>query len=244
MSATMGIFRREFASYFATPLAAVFIVIFLLLSGTFTFFLGDFFETGQADLQVFFRFHPWLYLLLVPAVAMGLWAEERKSGTLELLLTQPVTLWQAVLGKYFAAWTFIGLALALTFPIWITVNWLGEPDNGVIFASYLGSWLMAGAFLAVGSCLSASTRSQVVAFILTVVVCLLFLLAGFPLALDPLRAFVAQPAVDAVSGLSFLTHFQAITRGVLDVRDVLYFLFAIAAWLFATVLVIEIKKAD
>ena len=244
MSATLGIFRREFASYFATPLAAVFIVIFLLLSGAFTFFLGDFFETGQADLQVFFRFHPWLYLLLVPAVAMGLWAEERKSGTLELLLTQPVTLWQAVLGKFFAAWTFIGLALVLTFPIWITVNWLGEPDNGVILASYLGSWLMAGAFLSVGSCLSASTRSQVVAFILTVVVCLLFLLAGFPLALDPLRAIVPQPAVDAVSGLSFLTHFQAITRGVLDLRDVFYFLFAIAAWLFATVLVIEIKKAD
>lgn len=244
MSATLGIFRREFGSYFATPLAAVFIVIFLLLSGTFTFFLGDFFETGQADLQVFFRFHPWLYLLLVPAVAMGLWAEERKSGTLELLLTQPVTLWQAVLGKFFAAWSFIGLALALTFPIWITVNWLGEPDNGVILASYLGSWLMAGAFLSVGSCLSASTRSQVVAFILTVVVCLLFLLAGFPLALDPLRAIVPQSAVDAVSGLSFLTHFQAITRGVLDLRDVFYFLFAIAAWLFATVLVIEIKKAD
>jgi ABC-2 type transport system permease protein len=244
MSVTLGIFRREFVSYFATPLAAVFIVIFLLLSGTFTFFLGDFFETGQADLQVFFRFHPWLYLLLVPAVAMGLWAEERKSGTLELLLTQPVTLWQAVLGKFFAAWIFIGLALVLTFPIWITVNWLGEPDNGVILASYLGSWLMAGAFLSVGSCLSASTRSLVVAFILTVVVCLLFLLAGFPLALDPLRAIVPQPAVDAVSGLSFLTHFQAITRGVLDLRDVFYFLFAIAAWLFATVLVIEIKKAD
>ena len=244
MSATLTIFRREFGSYFATPLAAVFIVIFLLLAGAFTFFLGDFFETGQADLQVFFRFHPWLYLLLVPAVAMRLWAEERKSGTLELLLTQPVTLWQAVLGKFFAAWAFVGLALALTFPIWLTVNWLGEPDNGVIFASYLGSWLMAGAFLAVGSCLSAATRSQVVAFILTVLGCLLFLLAGFPLALDPLRSIVPQLAVDAVSGLSFLTHFQAITRGVLDLRDVLYFLFAIAAWLFATVVVIQIKKAD
>lgn len=244
MSATLSIFRREFGSYFATPLAAVFIVIFLLLAGAFAFFLGDFFETGQADLQVFFRFHPWLYLLLVPAVAMGLWAEERKSGTLELLLTQPVTLWQAVLGKYFAAWAFVGLALALTFPMWITVNWLGDPDNGVILASYLGSWLMAGAFLAIGSCLSAATRSQVVAFILTVVVCLLFLLAGFPLALDPLRPIVPQVAVDAVSGLSFLTHFQAIMRGVLDLRDVLYFLSAIAAWLFATVLVIEIKKAD
>jgi len=244
MSAILSIFRREFASYFATPLAAVFIVIFLLLAGAFTFYLGAFYETGQADLQVFFRFHPWLYLLLVPAVAMGLWAEERKSGTLELLLTQPVTLWQAVLGKFFAAWAFVGLALSLSFPIWIAVNWLGNPDDGVILASYLGSLLMAGAYLAVGSCLSALTRSQVVAFILTVLVCLLFLLAGFPLALDPLRAIAPQPVVDAVSGMSFLTHFQAVTRGVLDLRDVLYFLFAIAAWLFATVLVIEIKKAD
>jgi ABC-2 type transport system permease protein len=244
MSAITAIFRREFSSYFATPLAAVFIVMFLMLVATFTFFLGDFFETGQADLQAFFRFHPWLYLLLVPAVAMGLWAEERKSGTLELLLTQPVTLWQAVLGKFLAAWAFVGVALLLTFPIWLTVNWLGDPDNGVILASYLGSWLMAGAFLSVGSCLSAATRSQVVAFILTVVVCLLFLLAGFPLTLDPLREVVPQTAVDAVSGLSFLTHFQAITRGVLDFRDVFYFLLAIAAWLFATVLVIEIKKAD
>lgn len=244
MRAVFAIFRREFAGYFATPLAAVFIVIFLLLAGAFTFFLGDFFETGQADLQVFFRFHPWLYLLLVPAVAMALWAEERKSGTLELLLTQPVTLWQAVLGKYFAAWAIIALALSLTFPIWITVNWLGDPDNGVVLASYLGSLLMAGAFLAVGSCISAATRSQVIAFILTVLVCLLFLLAGFPLALDPLRAIAPQSVVDAVSGLSFLTHFQAITRGVLDARDVFYFLLAIAAWLCATVLVIEIKKAD
>ena len=244
MSTTWAIFRREFGSYFATPLAAVFIVIFLLLAGAFTFFVGDFFETGQADLQVFFRFHPWLYLLLVPAVTMGLWAEERKSGTLELLLTQPVTLWQAVLGKFLAAWLFVGLALMLSFPIWITVNWLGEPDNGVILASYLGSLLMAGAFLAVGSCLSAVTRSQVVAFILTVLACLLFLLAGFPLTLDPLRAIAAQPVVDAVSALSFLTHFQAVTRGVLDLRDVLYFLIAIAAWLLATVLVIDIKKAD
>lgn len=244
MSAGLAIFRREFASYFATPLAAVFIVIFLLLAGAFAFFLGDFFETGQADLQVFFRFHPWLYLLLVPAVAMGLWAEERKTGTLELLLTQPVSLWQAVLGKFFAAWAFVGMALSLTFPLWITVNWLGEPDNGVILASYLGSLLMAGAFLALGSCLSAATRSQVIAFILIVLVSLLFLLAGFPLALDPLRGIAPQSVVDAVSGLSFLTHFQAITRGVLDLRDVLYFILAIVGWLGATVLVIDIKKGD
>ena len=244
MNAVLAILRREFASYFATPLALVFLVIFLMLAAVFPFYLGDFFATGQADLQVFFRFHPWLYLLLVPAVAMRLWAEERKAGTLELLLTQPVTAWQAVLGKFLAAWAFLAVALALTFPIWITVNWLGDPDNGVIVASYLGSWLMAGAFLAVGGCLSAATRSQVIAFILSAVACLLLLLAGFPLALDPLRSFLPQSAVDAASGLSFLTHFQAIMRGVLDLRDVLYFLLAIAAWLAASVLVIEIRKAD
>ena len=244
MSPVFAIAKRELRGYFATPLAPVFIVIFLLLAGVLTFYVGGFFEGGQADLQSFFRYHPWLYLLLVPAVSMPLWAEERKSGTLELLLTQPVATWQAVLGKFLAAWAFVALALALTFPMWITVNWLGSPDNGVIFASYLGSLLMAGAYLAVGSCLSATTRSQVVAFILTVMACLLLLLAGFPLALDPLRVLLPQSAIDAVSGLSFLTHFQAILRGVLDLRDVSYFLLAILAWLTATVLVINIRKAD
>jgi ABC-2 type transport system permease protein len=178
------VFKRELASYFATPVAYVFIVIFLLLAGTFTFYLGNFYERGQADLQPFFNFHPWLYLFLVPAVGMRLWSEERKSGTIELLLTLPVTMWQAVVGKFLAAWAFIGIALALTFPIWITVNYLGSPDNGVIFASYVGSFLMAGAFLAIGSCISACTRNQVIAFILTVVVCFVFLLAGFPLVLN------------------------------------------------------------
>jgi ABC-2 type transport system permease protein len=244
MSPVLAIFKREFGAYFATPLAAVFIVIFLLLAGAFAFFLGDFFEVGQADLQVFFRFHPWLYLLLVPAVAMGLWAEERKTGTIELLLTQPVALWQAVLGKFLAAWALVALALALTFPMWLTVNWLGEPDNGVILAGYLGSLLMAGAFLAIGSCLSALSRSSVLAFILIVLVCLLFLLAGFPLVLNPLRSVLPQSAVDAASGLSVLTHFQAITRGVLDLRDLSYFVLGILAWLTATVVVLEIRKAD
>lgn len=244
MSPVLSVFRREFAAYFATPLALVFLVIFLALSGAFTFYLGGFFEAGQADLQIFFRFHPWLYLLLVPAVAMRLWAEERKAGTLELLLTLPLTLWQAVLGKFLAAWAFLGLALALTFPMWITVAWLGSPDHGVILAGYVGSWLMAGAFLAVGSCLSAATRSQVVAFVLSVMVCLLLLLAGFPLALDLVRPWAPQALVDAVSGLSFLTHFQAIVRGVLDLRDLAFFLLSIAAWLLATVLVIDLKKAD
>ena len=245
MSPTRILFRRELASYFATPVAYVFIVIFLLLSGAFTFYMGGFYERGQADLQPFFGFHPWLYLFLIPAVAMRLWAEERKSGSIELLLTLPVTMGQAVLGKFFAAWAFVAIALALTFPIWITVNYLGDPDNGVIFASYLGSLLMAGAFLAVGSCLSAMTRNQVVAFILTVVACFLLLLSGFPMVLDFFRGLgFPQGVIDAISGLSFLTHFNAISKGVLDLRDLFYFGLMIGFWLYATTIVIDLKKAD
>ncbi len=243
MSGVITVFKRELKSYFATPVAYVFIVIFLILSGAFTFYLGNFYERGQADLQPFFNFHPWLYLFLVPAVSMRLWAEERKSGTIELLLTLPVTMWQAVLGKFLAAWAFIGIALVLTFPIWITVNYLGSPDNGVIFASYIGSFLMAGAFLAIGSCISATTRNQVVAFILTVVVCFLLLLAGFPLVLDFFRAIAPQGVVDAVSGLSFLTHFTSISKGVIDLRDLIYFLLMIGVWLYANAVVIDYKKA-
>ncbi len=244
MNPILAIFKRELASYFATPVAYVFIVIFLILSGAFTFYLGGFYERGQADLQPFFNFHPWLYLFLVPAVSMRLWSEERKGGTIELLLTLPVTLWQSVLGKFLAAWAFLCLALALTFPIWITVNYLGDPDNGVIVASYLGSALMAGAFLAVGACLSATTRNQVIAFILTVVVCFVLLLAGFPMVLEFIRALFPQGVVDAIAGLSFLTHFAAIAKGVVDLRDVLFFLLTIAAWLVACVLVIDLRKAD
>jgi ABC-2 type transport system permease protein len=188
VSHIVTIAKRELAGYFATPVAYVFIVIFLLLASAFTFYLGGLYERGQADLAPFFTFHPWLYLFLIPAISMRLWAEERKSGSVELLLTQPVTLWQAVLGKFLAAWAFTALALALTFPIWITVNYLGSPDNGVILAAYIGSLLMAGGFLAIGSCMSALTRNQVVAFILAVVVCFAFLLAGFPLVLDAFRA--------------------------------------------------------
>lgn len=243
MSGTLTIFKRELRSYFATPVAYVFIVIFLLLSGAFTFYMGGFYERGQADLQPFFNFHPWLYLFLVPAVSMRLWAEERKTGTIELLLTLPITVWQAVVGKFLAAWTFIAIALALTFPIWITVNYLGSPDNGVIFASYVGSLLMAGAFLAIGSCISASTRNQVVAFILTVVVCFVLLLAGYPLVLDAFGAIAPQGVVDAVAGLSFLTHFASIAKGVIDLRDLVYFVLMIGVWLYATSVVIDMKKA-
>src|SRR5271156_2495535 len=180
MNNVLTIFRREFGSYFSTPLAYVFIGIFLVMAGGLTFFIGNFFDRGQADLQPFFAFHPWLYLVLIPALSMRMWAEERKSGTIELFLTLPIRMTEAVLGKFLAAWCFAGIALALTFPFWITVNLLGSPDNGVILASYLGSFLMAGAFLALGAALSALTKSQVIAFVVTAAACFLFTVTGLP----------------------------------------------------------------
>ncbi|MEW5305365.1 MAG: hypothetical protein WDW36_007908 [Sanguina aurantia] len=186
--------------------------------------------------------HPWLYLILVPAITMRMWAEESKGGTLELLLTLPITLWQAMLGKFLAAWLFIGLALALTFPLWITVNYLGAPDNGVILAGYLGSWLMAGTFIAIGACLSALTRSQVVAFILTALVCVLLILAGQPQVLDFFQDALPRRLVHAIAHLSMLQHFEAISRGVLDMRDLLYFLISTIGWLIAGVLLLDLKR--
>jgi len=244
MSNVMAVMRRELKSYFLTPVAYVFIVIFLILSNTFTFYLGNFYERSQADLMPFFNFHPWLYLFLVPALSMRLWAEERKSGSIELLMTLPIELWQAVLGKYLAAWLFTALALALTFPIWITVNYLGDPDNGVILAAYLGSLLMAGGFLAVGSCISAATKNQVIAFILSVVACFVLLLAGFSMVLDLFSAWAPQALVDTVASLSFLTHFASISKGVIDLRDLVYFALLIGVMLYANAIVLELKKAD
>ncbi len=238
------IFRRELYSYFSTPIAYVFIVIFLFISGIFSFYLGNFFSRGQADLQPFFMFHPWLYLFLIPALSMRLWAEERKSGSIELLLTLPITVTTAVLGKFLAAWAFTAIALLLTFPMWITVNILGNPDNMVIFAGYLGSLLMAGAFLAIGSCLSAITKNQVIAFIITLVVCLAFILSGFPLVLDFFSSWAPAVIVNTISSFSFLTHFDGITKGVIDIRNLIYFASLIAFWLFATVALLEMKKAD
>lgn len=237
------IFRREFAAYFATPLAYVFIVIFLLAMGAFTFYVGRFYENGIADLSVFFGFHPWLYLFLVPAIAMRLWAEERRTGTMELLLTLPIPLWATVAGKFLAAWAFIAVALALTFPIWITVNFLGEPDNGVIVASYAGSLLMAGGYLAIGACISATTNNQVIAFVVTVVVCFLFAISGAPLVLDFFRAWAPLPLLNAVASFSFLTHFAAISAGVIDLRDVIYFFSLIALFLTANVVIVDLKKS-
>ena len=243
MSPLQIIFKRELAGYFATPLAYVFIVIFLVMNGVFTFDLGGFYVRGQADLMPFFSFHPWLYLFMIPAIAMGLWADERKTGTIELLMTLPITLRDAVLGKFLAAWVLCGAALLLTFPIWITVNYLGDPDNGVIVAAYLGSWLMAGSFLAIGSCMSAMTRNSVIAFILTVALCFVFVASGSEIVLNAFN-WAPQILVDAIAALSFLTHFDAISKGVLDVRDILFFLVFMASWLFASAIVIEIKKAN
>lgn len=244
MNLVNALIRRELQSYFATPVAYVFIVIFLMLMGAFTFYLGNFYERGQADLRAFFNFHPWLYLFLVPALSMRLWAEERKSGTIELLMTLPITPVQAVLGKFLASWAFAGIALALTFPIWLTVNYLGDPDNGAIFAAYIGSLLMAGGFLAIGSCLSAFTRNQVIAFVLTVVACFGFLLSGFPLVLDLFSGWAPQVIVDGIASLSFLTHFTDISRGVIDIRDLIYFALVIGTFLYANTIVLGWKQAD
>lgn len=244
MDNTGFILKRELIAYFTTPLAYVFIVIFLVLNGIATFDLGGFYERGQADLQPFFQFHPWLYLFMIPALAMGLWADERKTGTLELLLTLPVRLAEAVLGKFLAAWVLAGIALALTFPIWITVNYLGNPDNGIILAGYIGSWLMAGGFLAVGSCMSALTRNSIIAFILTVAISFLFVASGSDIVLDAFSGWAPQMLLDAVAALSFLTHFDAISKGVLDLRDLLFFIVFIGCWLLASAIVIELKKAN
>jgi ABC-2 type transport system permease protein len=242
MNQVLAVFKREFAAYFATPLAYVFIVIFLFAMGAFTFYVGRFYDNGLADLSVFFGYHPWLYLFLVPAVGMRLWADERRTGTVELLLTLPIPIWATVLGKFLAAWAFTAVALALTFPIWITVNVLGSPDNGVILASYIGSLLMAGGYLAISAAVSASTDNQVIAFVVSVAVCFLFTIAGAALVIDFFQLWAPVVLVNTISSFSFLTHFQAITSGVIDMRDLIFFASLIALFLAVNVVLIDLKK--
>ncbi len=243
MAQTWVIAKRELRSYFSTPLAYVFIVIFLAAVGAFTFYIGAFFERGQADLTPFFTFQPWLYLILIPAIAMRMWAEERKTGTIELLMTLPVSTFEAVLGKFLAAWFVTAIALAMTFPIWISVNLLGDPDNGLIVASYLGSWLMAGAILAVAACVSALNKNQVIAFIVGAAVCFLFLMSGVDLVLGAFRAWAPDFVIELIASLSFLTHFVAITQGVVDVRDVIYFVSLMVAAVYVNTVIVDLKKA-
>jgi len=239
---TMLICRRELASYFASPLAYVFIVIFLALAGGLTFFVGGFLERGRADLEPFFQFHPWLYLFLIPALGMRLWAEERKSGTLEFLMTLPLSTAQAVIGKFLAAWIFAGIALALTFPMWITVNVLGNPDNGVILGAYLGSWLMAGAFLAISACISALTRNQVIAFVGAAAACFVFVMSGMEMVQAFFRAWAPEVLVRTVADLSVLGAFESIARGVIDLRAAVLFASLIGISLFINTALVEIKK--
>lgn len=243
MSIVGTLVKRELSAYFTSPVAYVFLVIFLLLTGFFTFTAGSFFERGEASLAAFFGWHPWLYLLVVPAIGMRLWAEERRSGTLELLFTMPVATWQAILGKFLASWLFIALALALTFPAVITVNILGDPDNGIIVAGYLGSLFLAGAYLAITCMTSAMTRNQVVAFILAVVICLFLVLAGFNPVTDLLVRWASPAVVDTVAAFSFVTHYDGFQRGVVDTRDLFFFLSVIGFALFATGVILRGHRA-
>jgi ABC-2 type transport system permease protein len=235
--------KRELAAYFATPVAFVFIAIFVSLTGALTFYIGRFFDRNQASLDIFFSYHVWLYLLLVPAVSMRLWAEERKSGTIEQLLTLPVTTTQAVLGKFAAAWLFCGIALALTLPMWISVAILGEPDNAAIAVGYFGSFLMAGAFLSIGTCMSALTRNQIIAFIAAAVVCFLFTISGFDLVLNSIRGWLPTAVVETVASFSFMSRFQSMTRGVIELRDLIFMVSLTVFWLFATIIAVDARKA-
>lgn len=236
--------KRELGAYFSSPLAYVFIVIFLLLCGFFTFFVGSFFERGEASLaRPFFDWHPWFYLFLVPAVGMRLWAEERRVGTIELLLTMPITAWQAIVGKFLASWLFLGVALLLTFPVVITVNYLGHPDNGVIFGAYVGSWLMGGAYLAISCMTSAMTRTQVVSFIISVMACLFLILCGFGPVIQMLENVASHGVVDLITSFSFITHFEGFQKGVLDSRDVIFFLSVIGFSLFTTSVILRGHRA-
>ena len=242
LSNVYAVFRREFAAYFTTPLAYVFLVVFLALAGALTFYIGNFFEREQADLEPFFTFHPWLYLFLIPAISMRLWAEERKTGTAELLLTLPISIPEAVIGKFLAAWAFTAVALALTFPIWISVNILGNPDNGVIASGYVGALIVAGAFLSVGSAMSAVTKNQVIAFVLGLAVCFLFAMASYSVVTD----FLSQniPTLAAIARrIAVIDRFHDFTRGVVSLRDLVFFASFIGFWLFVTAVLVERNKA-
>ena len=244
LNKTYIILDRELRGYFRTPLASIFLLVFLALSSGMTFFLGRFFERDQADLTAFFSWHPWLFLVLMPAIGMRLWAEERRSGTIELLITLPVTNTQLVVGKFLASWIFTLIALTLTMPIWITVNYLGDPDNNVIFISYVGSWFMAGAFLALTSCLSILTKNQVIAFIISSISGFILIMAGFNLVLSAVRSWSPNWITEAISSMSFLSHFTRIQMGVFDLSTLVFFISMIILCLWINVQLVQVKKAD
>lgn len=243
MNGFWSVCKREFKAYFATPIAYVFLVIFLFFASYLPFEKGQFYETRQADLGVFFQYLPLLFAFMVPATAMRLWAEERRTGSIELLLTLPISVPQAVLGKYVAAWAFLGIALILTVPMPLTIAYLGNPDEGMILIGYIGSFLLAGGYLAVGCFFSAITKNQVISFILAVVACAILTTAGWPSTLDYLSAFLPQGFVSIIETMSFETHFESMQRGVLDIRDVSFFLLIIAGWVTASTIILHERKA-
>ena len=239
------VFGREFKSYFDSPVAYVFLVAFLVLVGFLTFGVAMFYERRQADLTPFFFWHPWVYLLLVPAATMGLWAEERRNGTIELLLTLPVTLWEALIGKFLAAWAFIGIALALTFPIVCTAAWLGSPDFGAVFCGYLGSFLLAGAATAIGVFASSLSRSQVIGFVIALAITFLMLIIGFDPVVNAVANWgVPSGIVNAVANCSLLQHFESMRRGVVDFADIGYYIGVIVFMLAAAQVVTDSRKAS
>ena len=244
LNKTYIILDRELRGYFRTPLASIFLLVFLALSSGMTFFLGRFFERDQADLTAFFSWHPWLFLVLMPAIGMRLWAEERRSGTIELLITLPVTNTQLVVGKFLASWFFTLIALILTMPIWITVNFLGDPDNNVILISYIGSWFMAGAFLALTSCLSVLTKNQVIAFIISAISGFILIMAGFNLVLSAVRSWSPNWITETISSMSFLSHFTRIQMGVFDLSTLVFFISMMILCLWINVQLVQLKKAD
>ncbi len=229
-----SIIKSEVRSYISSPAAYIFVIIFLILSGFFTFMVGNFFEAGQASLERFFVWHPWLYLILIPAIGMHLWAEERRQGTIEWLFTMPITLPQVVIGKFIAAWLIVAFALAMTFPMILSVYYLGNPDPGPIICGYLGSILMAGSYLAVTCFTSSLTRSQVISFILSVVICLFMIISGWPPVTGMLVEWAPQGLVDAIAYFSVIPHFTSLQRGVVDSRDLLYYLSVIIVALVMT----------
>lgn len=243
MATFLALFSRELRAYFMTPLALVFMVVFLLLSNSLVFYLGDLYEIGQASMQSYFRLLPWVCLLLIPALSMRSWSDEFRSGTIEFLDALPVPAWQLVVSKFLALWCVALSALAMSFPLWLTLTWLGHPDHGVIILSYVGSALMMAAMLSVGLCVSSTSENQLIVYIVTSLLILLCLLAGYPLALNPIRALFSQSMVDLISSLSFLSHLQAITRGVLDIRDALFYIITAGFWLLLNIIFLQSKKS-
>lgn len=239
VAAFKAIFLRELRSFIEAPIALIVAIVFLILAQSVNFYLGNFFENERAHLDVFFSFHPWIYLFFMPAIAMRLWAEERQQGTIELLLTWPLPLTSIVLGKFFASWVFVGLVLCLTFPIWISVNYLGNPDNGVILASYLASFLMAGSYLAICLCMSVLTRNQIIAFVLGAALCTFFVVLGWPIALDLFSDILPILLLESLAGMGFLTHFDGILLGIINLSDIVFFFVHIIFWLSVAILLID-----